>query len=123
MDERTEALVREMLGLIADRWSLRVIEALADGEMRFTRLRERLDGVSQKMLTQTLRQLERDGLVTRHVHAEVPPRVDYRLTPLGEGLDEAMCGLWMWAQANLDAVNAARGTFDQQHGNAGTQDE
>ena len=72
-----DALVREMLVRIADKWTLLVIEALeGEEEMRFSRLRERIEGVSQKMLTKTLRQLERDGLITRRVHATVPPRVD-----------------------------------------------
>jgi DNA-binding HxlR family transcriptional regulator len=62
--------------------------------MRFTQLRDRIGGVSQRMLTETLRQLERDGLVTRRVHPVVPPRVDYKLTPLGEALGEAACGIW-----------------------------
>jgi DNA-binding HxlR family transcriptional regulator len=79
-----EVLVREILERIADKWSLLVIEALdGEEEMRFSRLRESVGGVSQRMLTKTLRQLERDGLVTRRIHPVVPPRVDYRLTPLG----------------------------------------
>jgi DNA-binding HxlR family transcriptional regulator len=115
LSEGTEELVREMLVRIGDRWSLRVIETLGEeGSMRFTRLRERLDGVSQKMLTQTLRQLERDGLVERRVFAEVPPRVDYRLTPMGEQLSYALCGLWMWAERHLCDVQQARESFDRQ---------
>ena len=115
LSEGTEELVREMLVRIGDRWSLRVIETLdEEGSMRFTRLRERLDGVSQKMLTQTLRQLERDGLVERQVFAEVPPRVDYRLTPMGEQLGYALCGLWMWAEKHACDVQQARETFDHQ---------
>jgi DNA-binding HxlR family transcriptional regulator len=115
LSEGTEELVREMLVRIGDRWSLRVIETLdEEGGMRFTRLRERLGGVSQKMLTQTLRQLERDGLVERQVFAEVPPRVDYRLTPMGEQLGYAICGLWMWAEKHLCDVQQARESFDRQ---------
>lgn len=80
---KKEALVRQILERVADKWTLLVIDALdSKSEVRFSRLRERIGGVSQKMLTKTLRQLERDGLVTRRVHAEVPPRVDYKLTPL-----------------------------------------
>ena len=111
---QAEELVREMLSRLADKWTLQTIEALADGEMRFTRLRQRLDGISQKMLTQTLRQFERDGLVSRHVHAVVPPRVDYRLTPLGRSLGEAVCSVWLWAEAHQPAVEQARATFDRQ---------
>lgn len=107
------ALVREMLGRVADQWTLEVIEALdAPGVLRFTELRARVGGISQKMLTKTLRQLERDGLVTRKVHAVVPPRVDYALTPLGRSLGEAVCGIWSWVEANLETVGAARRAYD-----------
>lgn len=68
--------------------------------------------ISQKMFTQTLRRMERDGMVTRHVHAVVPPRVDYALTPLGASLGEAFCGVWLWAEANLERVESARADFD-----------
>jgi DNA-binding HxlR family transcriptional regulator len=112
--EEAEALVKEMLGRIADKWTLLVIEALeADGEQRFTRLQERVGGISQKMLTKTLRQMERDGLVTRHVHAVVPPRVDYKLTPLGESLGEAVCSIWAWVETHFEQVANARRTFDR----------
>src|SRR3954463_16512682 len=87
IDPRIEALVNELIGRVADKWTMLILEVLAErGEMRFTRLGEAVGGVSQKMLTQTLRQMERDGLVTRTVHPVVPPRVDYRLTPLGMSL-------------------------------------
>ena len=112
-EERKEALTREILVRVADKWTLLVIFALEEGEMRFSRLREKVEGVSQKMLTKTLRQLERDGLVTRRVHAVVPPRVDYRLTPLGESLAESLCGIWLWAEAHLEDVEGARRAFDQ----------
>jgi DNA-binding HxlR family transcriptional regulator len=108
-----EAFLREILTRVADRWTLLVLECLdLHGEMRFTRLQESVGEVSQKMLTKTLRQLERDGLVTRNVHASVPPRVDYKLTPLGESLSESVCGLWMWADQNLQIVAEARREFD-----------
>ena len=108
-----EALVHEMLGRVADKWTLLVIDALdSREELRFSRLRERLGGVSQKMLTKTLRQLERDGLVVRRVHAEVPPRVDYRLTPLGVSLGKSLCGLWTWVEANIQNVQRSRRTYD-----------
>ena len=84
---KKQALLREILERIADKWTLLVIEALdGEGEMRFSDLQRRIGQISHKMLTKTLRQLERDGLVTRRVHAEVPPRVDYKLTELGESL-------------------------------------
>lgn len=109
-----EALVREILERVADKWTLLVIEALGEGEMRFSRLREKVGGVSQKMLTKTLRQLERDGLVTRRVHAVIPPRVDYRLTPLGESLGEAVCGIWLWVEAHSEEVQRSRRAYDRE---------
>jgi DNA-binding HxlR family transcriptional regulator len=110
---KKEALVREILERVADKWTLLVIDAL-DGksEVRFSRLRERIGGVSQKMLTKTLRQLERDGLVTRRVHAEVPPRVDYKLTPLGESLGESVCSVWTWVEAHMQDVERSRRGYD-----------
>lgn len=112
-----EALVREILERVADKWTLLVIEELGSGgEMRFSRLRERIGGVSQKMLTKTLRQLERDGLVTRRVHAVVPPRVEYELTPLGESLGEAVCGIWLWVEAHSDDVERSRRSYDRSSG-------
>jgi DNA-binding HxlR family transcriptional regulator len=108
-----DALVREVLDRIADKWTLLVIFALEDGEMRFTRLLQAVGGISQKMLTKTLRQLERDGLVIRRVHATVPPRVDYRLTPMGESLGEAVCGVWEWVHRNGAAVHEARRRFEE----------
>ncbi len=108
-----ETLVHEMLERVADKWTLLVIDALDDRkELRFSRLRERLGGVSQKMLTKTLRQLERDGLVVRRVHAEVPPRVDYRLTSLGVSLGKSVCGLWTWVEAHMHNVERSRRSFD-----------
>jgi len=103
------ALVREMLGRVGDKWTLLVIDALdeAGHELRFSQLRDTIGGISQKMLTKTLRELERDGLVTRRVYPEVPPRVDYRLTKLGQSLGEAVCGVWEWVEDNIAAVERA----------------
>jgi len=110
-----ENLVREMLVRFGDKWSMRAVDELYErGALRFSRLRDHLPGVSQKMLTQTLRQLERDGVVARRVYAEVPPRVDYELTPDGIALAEALCGLWEWAIGNTAKVAAARQAFDAQ---------
>jgi DNA-binding HxlR family transcriptional regulator len=90
-----------------------ILEVLAEkGELRFTRLSESVEGISQKMLTQTLRQMERDGLLVRTVHAVVPPKVEYKLTPLGMSLGAAFCGVWVWAAANLKQVEQARRQFD-----------
>lgn len=112
-----DAMVREMLERVADKWTLVVIDELSSGgELRFSRLRNRIGGVSQKMLTKTLRQLERDGLVTRRVHAEVPPRVEYRLTRLGESLGEAVCGVWTWVEKNGRWVRQARRAYDAAKG-------
>jgi DNA-binding HxlR family transcriptional regulator len=113
VDPRVEALVNELIGRVADKWTMLVLEALAEhGELRFTRLAEAVGGVSQKMLTQTLRRMERDGLVVRTVHPVVPPRVDYRLTDLGASLGAAFCGVWLWAEENLERIEAARRAFD-----------
>jgi DNA-binding HxlR family transcriptional regulator len=109
-----EALVREMLERVGDKWTLLVIEELGSvGEMRFTQLRDRIGGVSQKMLTKTLRELERDGLVTRRVHQVVPPRVDYKLTALGEALGEAVCGIWTWVEEHMKDVERSRQAYDR----------
>lgn len=109
-----EALLREILERVADKWTLLVLDALEGvGEVRFTRLRDRVGGVSQKMLTKTLRQLERDGLVTRRVYPEVPPRVEYRLTPRGESLNQAMCSMWLWVEANMEPVRQSRRQYDE----------
>ena len=110
--DQTERLVRELLDRVADKWTLLVIDALEGGEpIRFTRLRERIGDVSQKMLTKTLRQLERDGLVTRRVHPVIPPHVDYTITPMGRDLGEAVCGIWEWVAANAEAMEHARRSF------------
>ncbi|WP_454797490.1 winged helix-turn-helix transcriptional regulator [Novosphingobium lindaniclasticum] len=108
-----DALVNELIGRVADKWTLLVLEALEEqGESRFTALARIVPGISQKMLTQTLRQMERDGFVHRTVHPVIPPRVDYRLTPLGHSLGEAFCGVWLWAEGNLETVSSARAAFD-----------
>jgi DNA-binding HxlR family transcriptional regulator len=108
-----ETLVREVLQRIADKWTLLVLDALEDkGHVRFTDIQRHIGGVSQKMLTKTLRQLERDGLVTRRVHAEVPPRVDYKLTRLGERLGESVCGVWEWVERHASDVERSRGAYD-----------
>lgn len=110
---RKEALVRELLERIGDKWTLLVVEELsADLPVRFTQLRDRIGGVSQKMLTQTLRALERDGLVSREVFPVVPPRVEYRLTPRGEALGEAVCGLWTFVERHLADVERSRRAYD-----------
>ena len=113
LDPKIEALVNDLIGRVADKWTMLVLEVLAEkGELRFTRLGELVEGISQKMLTQTLRQMERDGLITRTVHPVVPPKVEYKLTNLGMSLGAAFCGVWVWAAANLKQVEQARREFD-----------
>ena len=112
-DAKVEALVHELIGRIADKWTMIVLEVLAEhGELRFTRLGALAGGISQKMLTQTVRQMERDGLVVRTIHPVIPPRVEYRLTDLGLSLGAAFCGVWVWAAANRRRVEEARAAFD-----------
>ena len=113
LDPRVEALVNEVIGRVADKWTMIVLEVLEEhGELRFTRIGALAGGISQKMLTQTLRQMERDGLVVRTVHPVIPPKVEYRLTDMGHSLSEAFCGVWLWAEAHLDRIETARQAFD-----------
>ena len=112
-DPRVEALVNEVIGRVADKWTMLILEVLAEhGELRFTRVGDLVGGISQKMLTQTLRLMERDGLVVRTVHPVIPPKVEYRLTDLGVTLAQAFCGVWTWAEANIERIEAARAAFD-----------
>jgi DNA-binding HxlR family transcriptional regulator len=105
--------IRDLLDRLADKWSLLVVELLGQGTQRFTRLRRDIDGISQRMLTLTLRRLERDGLVRRTVHPVVPPRVDYELTPLGRTLLDAIGPLVAWAREHRREIAEARATYDQ----------
>lgn len=113
IDPRIEPLVNEIIGRVADKWTMLMLEALHEnGVMRFSELGRAVDGISQKMLTQTLRQMEREGLVTRTVYPVVPPRVEYALTDLGRSLGQAFCGVWIWAERHVDEIEAARAAFD-----------
>ena len=104
---------REMLARIGDKWSVYVIHVLGDaGKLRFNELRSEVEGISQRMLTVTLRGMERDGLVVRTVYPEVPPRVEYALTPLGATLRQLVRGLVEWSGAHLREVDAARAAYD-----------
>jgi DNA-binding HxlR family transcriptional regulator len=103
---------RQVLDRIGDTWSVLVVISLAQGPRRYTELAKRIDGVSPKMLTQTLRALERDGLISRTVHAVVPPRVDYALTKLGVSLLDLVGALESWAQTHMADVMAARSNYD-----------
>ena len=114
IDPRIESLVHDLIGRVADKWTMLILEVLVEnGELRFTRVSELVPGISQKMLTQTLRQMERDGLLVRTVHPVVPPKVEYKLTDLGLSLGAAFCGVWVWAEANLERIEKARKTFDE----------
>ena len=115
--QHTEANCRahEMLTRVGDKWSVHVIHVLsAEGTLRFGELRRRVPSISQRMLTVTLRGLERDGLVHRTMYPEVPPRVEYGVTPLGATLREIVRALIDWSGAHLLEVDAARARFDQQ---------
>ncbi|AJC19136.2 HxlR family transcriptional regulator [Pandoraea sputorum] len=108
-----DGLKRELLAHAGNRWSLGVVHALGvGGTLRHAEISRRLNGVTQRMLTRTLRQLERDGLIARHDYDEVPPRVDYRLTELGRGLLVGMVPLWRWVMDNADDFREARKAFD-----------
>jgi DNA-binding HxlR family transcriptional regulator len=101
---------------LADKWAVLIIGRLANGTMRFAELRRAVDGISQKMLTVTLRDLERDGLVNRKLYASVPPKVEYSLTPLGASLSDKAEDLCRWAEANAEQIVRARDNFDKRAG-------
>ena len=101
-----------MLSRVGDKWSVQIVALLGDGSKRFSELRRAIEGISQRMLTLTLRNLERDGLVTRTVFPEIPPRVDYELTRLGETLLEPIIALAEWAETNRTSIQSARDKFD-----------
>jgi DNA-binding HxlR family transcriptional regulator len=104
--------VSEVLARVGDKWTVLVVSLLGDGPKRFNEIRRGLGSISQRMQTLTLRALERDGLVTRTVYPEIPPRVEYELTRLGRSLLEPVNGLSLWARQNRSAIEAARRRFD-----------
>jgi DNA-binding HxlR family transcriptional regulator len=108
--------VASVLARVGDKWSVFVIMMLTDGPRRFNELKRTIAGISQRMLTLTLRGLERDGLVTRTVFPTIPPRVDYELTDLGRGLAEPVKALGEWAFAHLPEIQGARSRFDGRNG-------
>ena len=119
VDPKIEKLVREIIERVADKWTMLILEVLEEhGTMRFTRLGSLVGGISQKMLTKTVRQMESDGLVNRTVYPVIPPRVEYELTPLGRSLGAAFCGVWIWAEAHHDEITRARETFRRQRARA-----
>ena len=109
-----EELVNGIIARVADKWTMIILDVLAEhGDLRFSQLAKQVTGISQKMLTQTLREMEREGLVLRTVYPVVPPKVEYRLTDLGLSLGAAFCGVWVWAENNLATIEQARTAFDQ----------
>jgi DNA-binding HxlR family transcriptional regulator len=104
--------IRDLLDRLADKWSLLVVELLGGGTRRFSQLRREIDGISQRMLTLTLRRLQRDGLVNRTVHPVVPPQVDYDLTALGATLLDAVAPLVAWTRHHRDEIASARAEYD-----------
>lgn len=111
-DETACQAISDVLSRVGDKWTVLVVELLSRGPMRFSELRRRIGNISQKMLTATLRGLERDGLVTRTVYPTVPPRVDYALTDLGSELRAPVNALAGWARENIGRINDARRRFD-----------
>lgn len=103
-----------LLQRIGDKWSVLVVETLGQGSMRFNELRRAIPSVSQRMLTLTLRNLERDGLVDRTVTPSIPPRVDYELTELGRSLQKPICGLVRWSMENVGAIHDAQARYDRE---------
>jgi DNA-binding HxlR family transcriptional regulator len=103
---------RQVLDRLADKWTVLVIGALENGSLRFSEIQRMIGGISQKMLTQTLRELERDGLVRRTVYAEVPPRVEYVLTDLGHTLCEPIAAICNWAERHIGEVSQAQQSYD-----------
>jgi DNA-binding HxlR family transcriptional regulator len=114
LDQNCES--RQALDRIADKWTALIVYALIDGAKRHGELRRQIEGISQKMLTQTLRTMERDGLLERRVLAEVPPHVEYALTPLGMTLTEPLTAICRWAMDHLGEVQAARTASDARGG-------
>lgn len=107
--------ISTLLARIGDKWTVLVVQTLADGPKRFNELRREIPSVSQRMLTLTLRNLERDGLVNRTVTPTIPPRVDYELTELGHSLQKPICGLAQWAMQNVGAIHTAQSRYDAEH--------
>ena len=106
--------VRHVLDGIGDKWTILVLTGLKSSGLRFSQMKRQIPDISQRMLTQTLRRLERDGIVTRTVTPSIPPRVDYALTDLGRSLTDNLAPLAKWAVANLNAIAHARHAYDQQ---------
>ena len=113
LDHRDCGKVSQVLARVGDKWTVLVVMLLGDGPRRFNEIKRMVGGISQRMLTLTLRGLERDGMVTRTVFPTIPPRVDYELTDLGRSLSTPVKALGLWARANMDEIEAARERFDR----------
>ncbi|MEO7899960.1 MAG: helix-turn-helix domain-containing protein [Capsulimonas sp.] len=112
MSDEEMCPMRDILDRVGDKWSVLVVVELRDGRLRFSDMRRRIDGISQRMLTHTLRQLERDGLVERFVYPSVPMRVEYELTVLGDTLIEPLTALALWSENNRGAIRTNRASYD-----------
>lgn len=110
---QSQCVSRAVLDLLAEKWALLILHSLSQSSKRTAELRRHVDGISEKMLIQTLRNLERHGFVARRAFAEVPPRVEYRLTPLGERLAELVKALDTWVEDNIGEIIAAQQTFSE----------
>ncbi len=119
LDEGERQKINQVLARIGEKWSVLIIVMLADGPRRFTEIKRGVAGISQRMLTLSLRALERDGLISRTVHAVMPPHVEYELTALGRSLQEPVVALGCWASKHIADIDAARAVFD---GRAGAED-
>lgn len=117
LSEAEDALTREMVSRISDRWSLWTMSVIAESgqPLRFSRIMDQVEGISQKSLTKTLRGLERDGLVTRKIFAEVPPRVEYTITALGSDMLDNVAPLWLWVAQRVQRFKACRASFDDRN--------
>jgi DNA-binding HxlR family transcriptional regulator len=113
--------IRDVLDRIGDKWTMLILIALAAGPTRFSALKRTIPDISKRMLTQTLRTLERDGMITRHVFPTTPPSVEYRMAPLGQSILEPLVHLVRWAELSHPEINAARGRFDAIAGASDTQ--
>lgn len=113
--ELSPCRAREVLQRVGDKWSMLVIDLLGQGTKRFSELNRSVDGITSRMLTVTLRGLERDGIVTRTIHPVIPPRVEYALTPMGLTLLDAIGALVSWADAHLPEIGAAQAAYDARH--------
>jgi DNA-binding HxlR family transcriptional regulator len=117
IDPALEELVTGIIGQVADKWTMLILEVLEEhGTLRFKEVGRLTTGISQKMLTQTLRAMERDGFVSRKVYPVIPPKVEYSLTELGRSLGEAFCSVWLWAESRHADIEAARQRFKEREG-------